>query len=77
MTGWAFVMAKETRLEMAIRHLAQQEARIAKQRALIAQMSDHGLPITDATNLLAAMERLRRQIRDELDGLTNKPPRDR
>ena len=70
-------MAKETRLEMAIRHLAQQEARIAKQRALIARMSDHGLPITDATNLLAAMESLRRQIRDELDGLTNKPPRDR
>jgi hypothetical protein len=69
-------MTKETMLEMAIRHLAQQEARIAKQRALIARMSDHGLPITDATNLLASMETLRRQIRDELNGLTKKRPRD-
>ena len=67
-------MAKETRLEMAIRHLAEQEARIAKQRALIVRMSDHGLPIIDATTLLADMESIRREIRDELDRLTKRSP---
>jgi len=64
-------MAKETRVEMEIRHLAEQEARIAKQRALIVRMSDYGLPTKEATNLLADMERTRREIRDELDRLTN------
>ena len=69
-------MAKETKLEMAVRHLAEQEARIAKQRALIVRMSDHGLPIKDATNFLADMESIRREIRDELDRLTKRPPSD-
>ena len=67
-------MASENKREMAARHLAEQEARIAKQRALIARMSDHGLPTQQAISLLEDMESIRREIRDELDRLTNRLP---
>ena len=60
----------ETKLEM-IRHFAEQDARISKQRALIARMSDYDLPTVQATSLLEDMESVRPEIQQaDRDRLT-------
>jgi histidine ammonia-lyase len=57
----------ETQLEMAIRHVADQEVRIAKQRALIARMEAHGLPIHQAQDLLGKMVAMLGEMREHRD----------
>jgi hypothetical protein len=48
----------ETPLQMARRHVAQQEVLIAKQTKLIASLQQSGLPIDTAEDVLETMERL-------------------
>ena len=47
--------AGETELEMAIRHVAEQEKRIARQEALIERLRRAGAPLDDALHLLFTM----------------------
>ena len=50
--------------------LCGRDARISKQRALIARMSDHDLPTAQATSLLEDTESVRREIQANRDRLT-------
>jgi hypothetical protein len=45
--------AGETELEMAVRHVAEQENRIARQEVLIERLRKVGAPLDDALALLA------------------------
>ena len=47
--------ADETELEMAVRHVAEQEARIARQEILIERLRKAGLPFDDALRFLDSM----------------------
>jgi histidine ammonia-lyase len=62
----------ETQLEMAIRHVADQEVRIAKQRALIARMEAHGLPIHQAQDLLGKMVAMLGEMREHRGFLSSR-----
>ncbi|WP_141686834.1 hypothetical protein [Bradyrhizobium sp. LMTR 3] len=53
----------ETEIEMARRHVAEQELRIERQRALIARLSAQGHSIEDAEEFLARMVELLDQMR--------------
>ena len=48
----------ETELEMATRHVAEQEARIARQRVLIDRLRKGGAPLDNALDLLQSMQDL-------------------
>jgi hypothetical protein len=50
--------AGETEQQMAVRHVAEQEKRIAKQEALIERLRKIGAPSDDARGLLAIMQDL-------------------
>jgi hypothetical protein len=45
----------ETELQMCIRHVAEQETRIARQKILIARLRKVGVPLNDAIRFLASM----------------------
>lgn len=55
--------AGETELEMAVRHVAEQENRIARQEVLIERLRKVGAPSDDALGLLAAMQDLLETMR--------------
>jgi hypothetical protein len=46
----------ETELGMALRHLAEQEDRIARQERLVDRLRNVGAPLEAATDLLSLME---------------------
>ena len=48
----------ETELEMATRHVAEQEARIARQRVLIDRLRKGRVPLDNALDLLQSMQDL-------------------
>ena len=47
----------ETELQMATRHVAEQEERIVKREALIGRLRKVGAPLADALNMLDRNER--------------------
>ena len=63
--------AGETELEMEIRHVAEQEKRIARQEVLIEHLRKVGLPLDDALSLLGSMQELLRTMRAHLAKLSN------
>lgn len=66
----------ETRLEMAERHVVEGEARVARQREILAEIVEHNHPeaAERARALLAAMEHSLRLGREHLDRLRREPP---
>ena len=62
--------AGETELEMCVRHVAEQENRIARQEALIDRIRTVGSPILDeALGLLTSMRDLLETMRAHAAGL--------
>jgi hypothetical protein len=55
--------ADETELEMAVRHVAEQEARVARQEALIERLRKLDAPLDNAPRLLDTMEELLQSMR--------------
>jgi hypothetical protein len=46
----------ETKIEMLQRHVREGAEHVAKQRALVARLRGHGLPVEDAESLLVTFE---------------------
>jgi hypothetical protein len=63
--------AGETELEMEVRHVAEQVARIARQEVLIERLRKVGLPLEDALRLLGGMQDLLKTMRAHLARLSN------
>jgi hypothetical protein len=63
--------AGETELEMATRHVAEQEARIAKQKALVARLHAKHLPTEDAREFLEEMITILAEMQKHRDELSN------
>jgi hypothetical protein len=61
----------ETPLQMAHRHVVEQESRIVRQQELIERLARHGLPTAEAANLLESMNELLTTFRADLDRLSN------
>jgi hypothetical protein len=57
----------ETDLEMAMRHVREAEAHMARQIALIGEMRRGGHPTSDAEALLKVYEQLLGQYREHLE----------
>jgi hypothetical protein len=55
---------------MSARHVAEQEHRVAKQKALVARLSAHRLPTEQAEDLLAQMLDMLEDMRSELARLS-------
>ena len=65
--------ASETELEMVVRHVAEQEGRIARQKALIERLREIGLPTDDAFFLLRDMRTLFETMCDHVKRISKKP----
>ena len=65
------VTAGETELEMEVRHVAEQEKRIARQEVLIGHLRNVGVPTDDALVLLGSMQNLLKTMRTHLARLSN------
>jgi hypothetical protein len=63
----------ETALQMAARHVAEQEALVSEQVRLIAEMRREGHPTDQAEGLLVEMCNLLDDMRDHLVRLQQKP----
>jgi hypothetical protein len=63
----------ETALQMAARHIAEQEALVSEQERLIAHMRREGHPTDQAEGLLVEMCNLLDDMRDHLERLQQKP----
>jgi hypothetical protein len=63
--------AGETEQQMAIRHVAEQEKRIAQQEALIERLRKVGAPSDDALGLLATMQDLLKTMRAHVERFSN------
>ena len=63
--------AGETELEMAVRHVAEQLERIARQEILIERLRKVGVPSDEAVGLLATMHALLEDMRDHVARLSN------
>jgi hypothetical protein len=63
--------AGETEQQMAVRHVAEQEKRIAQQEALIERLRKVGAPSDDALGLLATMQDLLKTMRAHVERLAN------
>ena len=61
----------ETELEMEVRHVAEQEKRIARQEVLIEHLRKVGVPLDDALRLLGSMQELLETMRAHLAKLSN------
>ena len=61
----------ETETVMAVRHVAEQEGRIARQEALIEHLREIGVPTDDALDLLRDMHSLLETMRDHVKRLSN------
>ena len=59
----------ETALQMAARHLAEQEARVSEQEQLIARLRREGQATDQAEGVLAEMYNMLDAIRDHLERL--------
>ena len=59
----------ETALQMAARHLAEQEARVSEQEQLIARLRREGQATDQAEGVLAEMCNMLDAIRDHLERL--------
>jgi rRNA processing protein Krr1/Pno1 len=64
------VRVDETEWEMTVRHVAEQEMRIARQEALIERLQNVGVPIDDALGLLSDMRDLLDTMRDHVKRLS-------
>jgi hypothetical protein len=62
--------AVETEQQMAVRHVAEQEKRIAQQEALIERLRKVGAPSDDALGLLATMQDLLKTMRAHVERLS-------
>ena len=62
---------EETPLQMEIRHMAEQEARIVKQKALIERLRKTGAPLHDALEFLCSMRALLATMRARKSSLLN------
>jgi hypothetical protein len=63
--------AGETELEMAVRHVAEQEKRIVRQEVLIEHLPEVGVPPDDALGLLRSMQHLLETMRAHVARLSN------
>jgi hypothetical protein len=63
--------AGETELEMAVRHVAEQEQRIARQEALIERLRKVGAPIDRSLELLGEMKDFLETMRAHVARLSN------
>ena len=63
----------ETALQMAARHVAQQEARVREQEEHIARLRREGHPTDQAEGMLVEMRNLLDDMRDHLDRLQQNP----
>ena len=63
--------AGETELQMCVRHVAEQETRIARQEALIERLRKVGVPLDDALGLLASMQNMLETMRAHVARLCN------
>jgi hypothetical protein len=63
--------AGETEQQMAVRHMAEQEKRIAQQEALIERLQKVGAPLDDALGLRAIMQDLLKTMRAHVERLSN------
>jgi hypothetical protein len=70
LVSWGNVVA-ETPVQMARRHVAEQEARIVRQQELIARLTRQGHPTADAEDLLKSMEDWQAAFRADLARLSN------
>jgi hypothetical protein len=61
----------ETELEMAVRHVAEQETRITRQKTLIERLRKAGAPATNAHDLLDTMLELLESMRAHVARLSN------
>lgn len=57
---------QETLLEMARRHVIEGEARVASQRARVAELAGQGLDTTQAEEILATFKATLRLMREDL-----------
>ena len=62
--------AGETELEMAVRHVAEQVKRIARQEVLIERLQKVGAPSDQALALLASMQELLETMREHVARLS-------
>ena len=63
--------AGETELQMELRHVAEQEKRIARQEVLIERLRKVGAPSDEAVGLLAIMQDLLKTMRAHVERLSN------
>jgi uncharacterized coiled-coil protein SlyX len=63
----------ETALQMAARHVAEQEARVSEQEQLITRLLREGHPTDQAEDMLVEMCNLLDDMRDHLERLQQKP----
>ena len=63
--------ARETELEMATRHVAEQEKRIARQEILIEHLQEVRLPTGDALRLLGIMLDFLETMHDHVKRISN------
>ena len=61
----------ETELEMAVRHVAEQEARITRQELLIEHLREVGAPFADALRFLDSMREFLEAMRAHVARLSN------
>jgi hypothetical protein len=59
----------ETALQMAVRHVAEQEARVSEQEQLVARLQREGHPTDQAEGMLVEMRNLLDDMRDHLERL--------
>jgi predicted transcriptional regulator len=63
----------ETALQMAERHVAEQEIRVLEQENLIVRLRSEGRPSDQAEGILVEMRNLLDDMRDHLERLRQKP----
>jgi hypothetical protein len=63
----------ETALQMAVRHVAEQEARVSEQEQFITRLLREGHPTDQAEGMLVEMCNLLDDMRDHLERLRQKP----
>ena len=63
----------ETALQMAERHVAEQEIRVLEQENLIVRLRSEGRPRDQAEGMLVEMRNLLDDMRDHLERLQQKP----
>jgi predicted transcriptional regulator len=63
----------ETALQMAERHVAEQEIRVLEQENLIVRLRSEGRPSEQAEGILVEMRNLLDDMRDHLERMRQKP----